>query len=179
MPFDIDVDHLSNGTLSYSVTASCTRGYQGRRMSAGGVLALTVNAPVPALPPKFTRQPASISVIAGDSASFSADFTATPNEELSQRWLRSNDGGSTWLDVGPGILTSEGSGLVFSAALADHGSRYKVNVCAGNGPRKTCVDSDVATLSVTAPAAQAPQIVVEPADQTLSATGTADRKSVV
>lgn len=173
LPFSFEVDHLSNGAHSYSVEASCTRGYQGRRVTATGVLSLSVNAPVPAQPPKFTRQPVSLSVTAGATASFSADYTAAPDEQLSQLWQRSNDGGTTWTTLGAGTNTSEGSGLVFTAVLADHGSRYKVTVCAGTGPRQSCLDSDVVTLSVTAPASQAPQIIVEPSDQTLSAQGTA------
>jgi hypothetical protein len=161
---EFDVSHLDNGSLSYEASFSCNRAYQGRRQGASGLLTLRVNAPVPAAAPVITRQPAAQVVAVGQQAGFSLDFTAAPNELLSQRWLRSNDGGTTWIDLGPGIVTSTGAGLVFTAALADNGSRFKANVCAGSGARQTCIDSAVVTLGVTAPVDTAPSFTQQPTD---------------
>lgn len=161
---EFDVSHLDNGLLYHEALFSCTRAHQGRRQSASGLLTLRINAPVPAAAPVITRQPASQAVAVGQQVGFSLDFTAAPNEQLAQRWLRSNDGGTTWIDLGPGIATANGSALVFTAALADNGSRFKANVCAGVGARQTCIDSAVATLGVTAPVDTAPAFTQEPAD---------------
>lgn len=115
--------------------------------------------------PVFTQQPQSMSVVEGQTASFTATATGTPTPTV--RWYRELAGGP--VQVGP---TCSGSGgttactyTTPAVTAADNGARFYA--LADNGQQ---VRSDTATLTVT-PAATPPVIPAnEPADVTV-ATG--------
>jgi hypothetical protein len=114
--------------------------------------ALTVN-----LPPAITVQPASQSVIAPATATFSV--TATGTGPLSYQWRKN----SVAL---PGAVSA--SYTTPATTLADHGSSFTVVVSSPHGS----VTSNVATLTVTA-APVVPTITIHPANQTVLAPATA------
>ncbi|MEW5879741.1 MAG: immunoglobulin domain-containing protein [Pseudomonadota bacterium] len=126
------------------------------------VATLTVTAATVA--PVFTQQPQSISVVEGQTASFTATATGTPTPTV--RWYRELAGGP--VQVGP---TCSGSGgttactyTTPAVTAADNGARFYA--LADNGQQ---VRSDTATLTVT-PAATPPAIPAnEPADVTVTA----------
>lgn len=169
---DTQIDHRDNGSVVYDVRMSCTRGYQGRRVTAYGLLTLLVNAPVPSPAPTILRAPATLSVTDGQAAAFEVEASAPAG--LAITWQKSTDNGATWLDQGAGTAIANGSRLAFTAQLADHGTRFRARVCNGSGATQTCISSADATLSVTPlTPGMAPQITTQPADQSLSANGSA------
>ena len=127
--------------------------------SAGSVTSnaatLTVNAA--AVAPAITTQPASHTVIAGQTASFSVAATGTA--PLSYQWMK---GGT------PIAGATSSSYTTPVTTTADSGSQFSITVSnsAGN------VTSNAATLTVNA-AAVAPAITTQPASQTVTAGQTA------
>lgn len=115
-------------------------------------------------PPVFTQQPQSISVVEGQTASFTVAATGTPTPTV--RWYRALAGGP--VQVGP---TCSGSGgttactyTTPAVTAADNGARFYA--LADNGQQTR---SDTATLTVTS-AATPPAIPAnEPADVTVAA----------
>jgi hypothetical protein len=114
---------------------------------------LTVNAAVSA--PSITTQPASQTVTAGQSASFSV--TASGTAPLTYQWQKSVNG--TWTNVG----TSSATFSISSTTSADAGS-YRVLVSNSAGS----ATSSTVTLTVNA-AVSAPSITTQPASQTVTA----------
>ncbi len=121
---------------------------------------LTVRAPVA---PAIAVPPAAISVAEGNTAGFSV--TATGSGPLDYQWLRN--------DVAIGGATAS-SYTTPATTQADNGARYAVRVSNAAGS----VTSSAATLTVTAAAAVAPSISVQPLDQSAQA-GNAVSFSVV
>jgi Immunoglobulin domain len=127
--------------------------------SAGSVTSssatLSVN-PAPAAP-GITTQPASVTVIAGQPATFSV--TASGTAPLSYQWQKN----------GAAISGATSSSYTTPATTsADNGSTYAVVVSNAVGS----VTSNTATLTVSA-AAVAPTITTEPANQSVTAGQTA------
>jgi photosystem II stability/assembly factor-like uncharacterized protein len=132
------------------------------------VATLTV---VPAtVAPVFTQPPQSMSVVEGQSASFTAVVSATPTPTV--RWYREATSGPA-TQVGPTCTGSAGQTActytTVAASLADSGARFFA--IATNGTDNTM--SAVATLTVT-PAAVAPAVpAAEPADVSVTAGASA------
>jgi hypothetical protein len=116
---------------------------------------LTVNAA--SVAPTITTQPANQAVTTGQTATFSVAATGTA--PLSYQWQKNavNISGAT-----------SSSYTTPATALSDDGATFKVVVSNARGS----VTSNAATLSVT-PAAVAPTIITQPANQTVTAGQTA------
>lgn len=110
--------------------------------------------------PVVTDQPRNQTVVAGDSASFGAAATASP--EATVQWLRSSDGGATWTPV-PG---ADAPTLTVEDVPADaDGDRYEARF---DNPAGSAT-SEAAVLHVEL----APRVVSEPADAAVLAGGDA------
>ncbi len=107
----------------------------GTTISSAAVL--TVSAVVVA--PTITSQPSDVTVAEGAAASFSCVAGSTG---VAYQWQRSNDGGSTWADVGG---QTNASLQIAVAAAGDSGSRWR---CRASNSAGT-VFSDAALLTVT------------------------------
>jgi alpha-tubulin suppressor-like RCC1 family protein len=117
------------------------------------VAVLTVN-----VPPQILSPPASLTVTAGQPATFSV--TATGSAPLAYQWQRSDDGGATFAPV----AGATGSQFTLMAALGDHNAQFRVVVTNAFGS----VTSSAAVLSVVA-APQPPAITQHPLDVTVDA----------
>lgn len=121
--------------------------------------------------PVIAAQPVDTGVTEGQSASFSVTASVTPAGTLSYQWSSRASASGVFAAI-PGVTTA--SHGIASAALADHGTQYQVQVCAG--PTR-CVLSSVATLSVSA-LASAPVFTMPPVDQGVVAGQTASLNAV-
>jgi hypothetical protein len=104
--------------------------------------------------PVIATQPSDVSVIEGDTASFSASVTGS----TSLQWERSNDGGASYAAV-PGAT---GQSIALPTTLADDGALLRLRASNAKGN----VFSNAARLNV-AERVVAPSISVEPADQSV------------
>ena len=120
--------------------------------------AVEVQVPVIAV----DTQPASVSVTAGQPATFTAACTATEGATIAYQWQVSTDGGQTFSPIAGAANTSYTIG---STTLGQSGNQYRV-LC--TAPGATSVTSTAAALTVTAPA---PVITVttNPASQSVTA----------
>lgn len=128
--------------------------------------------------PTFTMQPSSTSVVAGQTASFTAVATGVPAPSV--RWQSAAAGSSAFSDITTAGCTetqAAASGdsttatcTVGPVVVGDSGRRYRalaINAVAAPG-----VPSNEATLTVT-PAPAAPTITTQPAAQSTTAGGSA------
>ena len=147
---------------SYTITPNNT-GYtfapqsQTVSVSTSNVTGVNFTANAVSMAPTITNQPANLTIVAGQTATFSV--TATGTAPLSYQWQKngSNVAGAT-----------ASSYTTAATTTADSGSKFDVVVSnsAGN------VTSGAATLTVNA-AAVAPTITTQPANQTVTAGQTA------
>ena len=91
--------------------------------------------------PVITQHPASRTVAAGQSATFSAG--AGGNPAPTAQWQKSTDNGGTWNN----ILGATATALAFTAQATDHGSQYRAVFTNTQGTATT----NAATLTVTRP----------------------------
>ena len=91
----------------------------------------------PSVTPTFSAQPQSLSLIAGQTANFSASAVGNPRPSIS--WLFSTDGGATYRAV-----SSEDSRIRFVATLAQSGYRFEAVARSSAGS----ATSNPATLTV-------------------------------
>jgi len=112
---------------------------------------LTVSAP-PAQP-SITMQPAAISVITGQGATFSV--TASGNPAPSYQWQVSTDGGSTYSNIGGATASSY---TLATTSAADNGKRFRVVVTNSQGS----VTSSASMLTVAT--GIAPSVAADPID---------------
>jgi len=96
---------------------------------------LTVNSPTP---PTITTQPANQTVIAGQTATFTAAATGSPTPTV--QWQVSTDGGMTFSNVSGATSTT----LSFTTALSQSGNRYRAMFTNSAGTATTTA----ATLTV-------------------------------
>ena len=131
---------------------------------------LTVGV-VPATP-VLTGQPASITVIAGATATFSATASGTPAPTV--QWQLSTDGGATYANVAGATSTSY---TTPATAVADSGKKYRAVFSNASGS----ATSNAATLTVSA-APATPTVNTQPANVSViagaTATFTADASGV-
>lgn len=118
--------------------------------------------------PTITQQPGSATVSAGATASFGVAATGS---DLTYQWRRSNDGGQSFADING----ATGSSYEFATALADSGAQFRARICTNTGTPKvqTCIDSNIANLTVTAAAATAPAFTQQPLSPSVIAGQTA------
>jgi hypothetical protein len=174
--FNPQVSAADNGLLTYVFVFQCTRAYRGRISRAAGIFPMRVAVPAPPGAPLITQQPASLTVTAGDAATFSVRATA-PNA-LAIDWQRSDDAGTTWTSVGAGTLVADGSDLALTTTQnSDDDARFRANVCNVRGAQRSCLLSSVATLGVTQ-VLVAPSFTTQPADITVISGQTASFTAV-
>lgn len=167
----VDISGATSATLALPTTLSDdgTRVRVRVSNSMGTVFSAAVQLHVTPTPqsPRFTTQPASASVTAGQAATFNAVATGTPAPDL--QWMTSTDGGAHWTPIAG---AASGSYTTPATVLSDDGHWFRAD--ASNA---TTTTSDPARLTVTA-APVAPTITAQPADvtvqfqQTLSVTAT-------
>jgi hypothetical protein len=121
------------------------------------IATLTVNA---ATPPTVTTQPANASVPEGAQASFSV--VVSGSAPLAFQWSRSNDGGTSWAQVGGATSAT----YAFLSNMSDNGAKFRVQASNPAGS----ITSATATLTVI-PAP--PTITVQPSNQTVTVGATA------
>lgn len=109
--------------------------------------------------PVITLNPVNVSVLAGQTATFTAAASAVPAATV--QWQVSTDGGATFSNI-PGATSTT---LSFTAALSQNGYRYRAVFTSPLGTATTTS----ATLTVSAP----PSITLNPVDQTVYAGQTA------
>ena len=133
--------------------------------SAGSVTSAAATLSVQAAPvaAAFTTQPANQTVVAGSAAAFTVAATGTPAPTL--QWQRSTDGGSTWVNIATATAATHNTG---ATTVGQNGERYRAVATNASGS----VNSNAATLTVN-PAAQAPAITTQPANQSVTAPATA------
>lgn len=100
---------------------------------------LSVTAPAPVL--AFTQQPASVTVAAGRSAQFSVAATCGGAAVSAFQWQRSNDGGTSFADIGGATAAT----YTLSATAGDNGAQLRASAACGGQTGR----SAVATLTVT------------------------------
>ncbi len=154
----VDIPAATSTTYTFTAQAA-DNGKQYRAIftnDAGSVAtnsaSLTVN-----VAPAITTQPANQSVIAGQTAIFSAAANGSPTPSVQWQW---SPDGSAWTDiVGATSITYS-----FTTQLTDNGKRYRAvftNI-AGSA------SSNAALLTVTA-GTTTPVVTLQPADQTVNA----------
>ncbi len=155
-PGAIDV----SGLTSYGVNATATTTYQLTAASAQGASDAFVTVTVGGGPgaPVITSQPASQTVSAGATATFSVSATGTA---LSYQWRKNGSAisGATAVSYTTPATTSGDNGATFDVVVT-------------NNPG-TSVTSSPATLTVTGGSPVAPAITAQPASVTVTAPGTA------
>jgi hypothetical protein len=100
----------------------------------------------------ITVQPASVSRVAPNTATFTVTATATPTATLTYQWQiqQSNESGTTWTNVGTNAASyTTGVTAVTAGSGATNGDKYRVLVSAPNNT-PTVVTSSTAVLTVTA-----------------------------
>lgn len=110
-------------------------------------------------PPKISKQPSSVAVPEGHSATFEAVATG----QTSTQWQLSTDGGSTWSDIAGATASAY---TIAAVTLAENGDEFRV-VFANAGGETT---SKAATLTVEAPPSVTRQPASVTADEGTSAT---------
>ena len=101
---------------------------------------------------EITVQPASVSRVAPNTATFTVTATATPTATLTYQWQiqQSNESGTTWTNVGTNAASyTTGVTAVTAGSGATNGDKYRVLVSAPNNT-PTVVTSSTAVLTVTA-----------------------------
>jgi len=133
-----------SAAASYTVTGTNTAG------SATASLTITVNAQPPAI--VITTQPASQSILVGETATFTVVAMGTGS--LSYQWAKN----------GVGIPSATSSSYSTPVAvLGDNGSTFSVDISDGNG---NILTSSIATLTVTV-ATPPITITTQPASQAI------------
>jgi hypothetical protein len=100
----------------------------------------------------ITVQPASVSRVAPNTATFTVTATATPTATLTYQWQiqQSNESGTTWTNIGTNAASyTTGVTAVTAGSGATNGDKYRVLVSAPNNT-PTVVTSSTAVLTVTA-----------------------------
>jgi hypothetical protein len=91
-------------------------------------------------------QPASVTRVAGQTATFTVVATAAPTATLTYQWQKQESGAGSWTDVSGATLATHTTGAL--TVLADNTDKYRVIVSGTN--TGVSVTSAAATLTVTA-----------------------------
>ncbi len=117
----------------------------------------------PSVTPTFSAQPQSLTLIAGQTANFSASAVGNPRPSIS--WLFSTDGGATYRAV-----SSEDSRIRFVATLAQSGYRFEA-VARSSAGSATSNPATLTVVSSTTPLA--PTVTANPTSASAAVGGTA------
>lgn len=93
----------------------------------------------------ITAQPASISVVEGDTATFSVTATVTPTAVATYQWQKQEAGAKTWSNISGATANAYTTGAL--TIVDDNDDKYRVQVSAAD---TRTVASTVATLTVIA-----------------------------
>ena len=118
--------------------------------ATGTAATLTVSTP-----PAVSQQPSDRSVLAGQTASFTAAASGTPTPTV--QWQVSTDGGTSFTNLAGATSPT----LSFTAAQTQSGNRYRAVFTNSAGPATT----SAATLTVSTP----PSITQQPTNRTVVA----------
>jgi hypothetical protein len=141
----------------WTVFAKHGLGFGASQGSSNSVVDQTPSTNLPPAP-TVTTQPVDVSTGAGTSASFTANAGTDVN--LIYQWQVSTDGGNTWNNVVPAVITST---LNFASVTAGmNGNKYRALVYIGCAQTTT----NVATLTVTG-ISTPPAITTQPANVTV------------
>jgi hypothetical protein len=154
-----NVSGATSTTLSF--TAPSTAGTARYRAVFTNALGTDTTRPAVVttdLPPAVTAQPTSLTVNAGDKATFHAAASGTP--DLDVQWQVSTDGGKTFKPI-PGAHDTT---LAFGAQPADNGNEYEAVFTNPAGS----VTTSAATLTVDFK----PDVTTQPDSQTVAAGST-------
>jgi hypothetical protein len=137
------LDGTGKATLTYTFTAAYDYQVNACYFAADGSGFTDSESgyqpyPVTLSPPVITRQPASLTVVAGGQATFTATASGTPTPTV--QWQRSIDGGQSWADVAG--ATNETLQLTATAGM--NGDQFHAVFTNAGGS----TTSDAATLSV-------------------------------
>jgi hypothetical protein len=134
----------STGTLTYTPTAGYTGGdsfmftvTNGANTSTAAAVSITVVTPQSA--PSITTPPGAQSVIAGQTATFSAAASGNPTPTV--QWQVSTDGGNTFTDIGGANATT----YRFTASIGQNGEEFRAVFSNSVGS----VPTNAATLMVS------------------------------
>jgi hypothetical protein len=140
----------------WTIFAKHGLGFGASQGSSGSVTDQTPSSVQPPAP-TVTTQPVDATVALGGAASFSANAGTDVN--LIYQWQVSTDGGNTWNNVVPAIITAT---LNFASVTAGmNGNKYRALVYIGCAQTTT----DVATLTITG-ISTPPVINIQPANTT-------------
>lgn len=176
--YPIPVDASLNGLIELVLAAHCTQRYRpsGAIQIDGGwsdVAVVRIDIPAATGTPVITQQPQSITVTAGQAATFSV--AATVSNTLAVTWERSTDGGATWaaLTSGGNVLAAGANLTLNGTVLGDSGSMVRAQVCNAQVlGAPVCLASAPATLTVVA-ANAAPTYLQQPASVSVASGQTA------
>lgn len=155
-----NISGATAATLSFATTAG-NNGNQYRAVFTNIVGTATSNAATLTVnfAPTVIANPTDLSVIAGQTASFTAASTGNPNPTV--QWQVSTDGGATFTNISGATATT----LSFTAAQTDNGSKYRAVFTNSLGSATT----SAATLNVGIP----PIVTQNPTDLTVNVGQTA------
>ncbi len=150
-----DIAGATSDTLTVTVNTSGTEYRAVFTNAAGTAISNAVSFTVIAcgdLLPTITAQPSSVTVTAGQTATFTAAArSACPGATVPVQWETSTDGGTTWSDVSGATSTTL---TVTNTTVAESGTEYRAEFIGGLG----AVDTTAATLTVTPPAPPPPTV---------------------
>jgi Fungalysin metallopeptidase (M36)/PA domain/Ig-like domain CHU_C associated/Secretion system C-terminal sorting domain/Fungalysin/Thermolysin Propeptide Motif len=151
--------NLYNGRHACTMWTIFAKHGLGFGASQGSSASVTDQTPSTVLPPAptVTTQPVDATVALGNAASFTANAGTDVN--LIYQWQVSTDGGNTWNNVVPAVITST---LNFASVTAGmNGNKYRALVYIGCAQTTT----NVATLNITG-LSTPPAITTQPANVT-------------
>lgn len=156
----------ATGTFNVGLTAKDQASSPASRTVTATLVLNLVASTTPAVPPAITGQPVSLTVVAGQPASFSVSASGTA--PLRHQW---RFGGST-------LVGQTNATLNFASAATNHAGNYDVVVSNNAGSITSLVAKLTVNLPAIAPAITAhpsPQTVTQgqPAGFSVTATGTA------
>lgn len=149
------------GATSTTYTVASTQGMNGYEFKAvfsNGVPPDATTSPATLTvqtAPQITQQPAGTSVVANNTASFTAAASGTPAPTV--QWQFSTNGGTSWTPVASGGTSATYS---FTAQQSQNGYQYRAVFSNGAGSATTAA----AALTVVA-SAVAPQITTQPSNR--------------
>ena len=141
-----DIGGATSSSYSTAATSVADAGKLYRAIASNSVgsatsTVVTLSVSPASVMPSFSTQPASASVMAGQSASFTVAASGTPTPNL--QWQLSTDTGTTWSNINGATGNSYS---IAATSLANTGSQYRAVASNTAGS----VNSNAATLTVTA-----------------------------
>ncbi len=152
-------------STTYSFTATTSEngdGYEAVFTNSVGSATTAAATLTVTAPPVITTDPSSVTVASGDTATFTAAATGTPNPTV--QWEVSTNAGTTFAPISGATSTT----YSFTATTAENGDEYEAVFTNSVGSATTTA----ATLTVTVPTT-APAITTSPSSATVASGDTA------